>query len=99
MQESPAGFLAHLLEKFAFCTDLVEKRDFTPIYTTFMVLWGTHSVTSCIRLYRETMFSNEGDKFKSYLNIPTGLISTPYEPLQSPRSILELSFNVCQYTV
>ncbi|GBG23805.1 Epoxide hydrolase 1 [Hondaea fermentalgiana] len=102
LRESPAGLVAWIMEKFYICTDFrstgnvfdaVSKDE---ILTTVMMFWATDSIASSMAFYRHCR--NLADELPDFVSVPTALLVAPCEPLQMPRRLMDLSFNVRRYT-
>ncbi len=101
MNDSPAGLLAWIVEKFRAWSDCDGHPEhcFTrdQLLTNVMIYWVTQTSASSARLYWEVKHSSAGPP--PYVEVPTGVARYPGEVLRWPRSWVERQFNVVQWTV
>merc|ERR1712070_284574 len=85
LNDSPAGLLAWILEKFQSWSDSGSAGPETSgitkdeILTNVMVYWTTQTITSSCRLYYETLGHAPGqglrlDAIPGYIAVPTGVL-------------------------
>lgn len=95
LNDSPAGLLAWIVEKFCTWSDCNghPENTFTrdQLLTNVTVYWVTQTITSSARLYRETRTSAQAPE---YVAVPTGVARYPKEVLRFPRSWVERRYNV-----
>jgi pimeloyl-ACP methyl ester carboxylesterase len=98
LNDSPAGLLAWIVEKFCTWSDCDghPENTFTrdQLLTNATVYWATQTITSSARLYRETRISRETQE---YVAVPTGVARYPKEVLRYPRSWVEQRYNVTHW--
>jgi len=98
LNDSPAGLLAWILEKFRTWSDCDgdPERAFTrdQLLTNVMVYWVTRTITSSVRLYREARLAADQP---AYVEVPTGVARFPKEPLRFPRAWVERHYNVTDW--
>jgi pimeloyl-ACP methyl ester carboxylesterase len=96
LNDSPAGLLAWIVEKFRSWSDSdghpepTFRRD--QLLTNVMLYWVTQTAASSARLYWETRHSSAGSP--PYVSVPTGVARYPNEVLRWPRSWVERQGNV-----
>lgn len=99
LNDSPAGLLAWILEKFRTWSDCdgeleaVYTRD--QLITNVMTYWVTETATSSARLYREFMKATR--RAPEYVGVPTGIAVYPKEVIRFPRAWVERAFNVTHW--
>ncbi|XP_022240816.1 epoxide hydrolase 1-like isoform X1 [Limulus polyphemus] len=111
VSDSPAGLAAYILEKFSTWTNkeyvnladggLTKKFTLDELLTNVMVYWVTNSITSSMRLYKETMSERiRNFKFDRLpVTVPTGIAQFPNEIIMPPRNIAKHQYrNIIQYT-
>jgi len=100
LNDSPAGLLAWLVEKFRTWSDCdghpenCYTRD--QLITNVMVYWVTQTIASSARLYWET---RHGGSSPPIVEVPTGVARYPKEVLRWPRSWVERQYNVTRWAV
>jgi len=100
LNDSPAGLLAWLVEKFRTWSDCdgdpenCYTRD--QLITNVMVYWVTETIASSARLYWETRHSGSSPPI---VEVPTGVARYPKEVLRWPRSWVERQYNVTRWAV
>lgn len=98
LADSPAGLLAWIVEKFRTWSDCDgdPERAFTrdQLLTNVMVYWVTGTITSSMRLYRESRVS--GERLPT-VSVPTGVARYPHEPLRLPRAWVERQYHVVHW--
>ncbi len=98
LNDSPAGLLAWILEKFRTWSDC--DGDLQSIYTrdqlltNVMVYWVTQTITSSMRLYWELQHAGAAGVPPGFVAVPTGVARYPREVLRFPRSWVERRYNV-----
>jgi pimeloyl-ACP methyl ester carboxylesterase len=100
LNDSPAGLLAWLVEKFRTWSDCDGHPEncFTrdQLITNVMVYWVTQTIASSTRLYWETRHSGSSSPVVA---VPTGVARYPKEVLRWPRSWVERQYNVTRWAV
>lgn len=100
LNDSPAGLLAWIVEKFRAWSDCDGKPEncFTrdQLLTNVMLYWATGTITSSTRLYWESRHSAAGNELP-YVAVPTGVGRYPREILRWPRSWVEQQYNVTHW--
>jgi pimeloyl-ACP methyl ester carboxylesterase len=95
LNDSPAGLLAWIVEKFRTWSDCDGDLDsvFTrdQLLTNVTAYWVTGTITSSMRLYWE--HAHGGDR-ATYVSVPTGVARYPKEILRYPRSWVERQYHV-----
>ncbi len=98
LNDSPAGLLAWIVEKFTTWSDCDghPENTFTrdQLLTNVMVYWVTQTMTSSARLYWENKNSAEEPQ---YVGVPTGVARYPKEVLRFPRAWVEPRYNVTHW--
>jgi microsomal epoxide hydrolase len=115
LNDSPVGLAAWILHNFrALCGDCngdVEKK-FTKdeLLTNITIYWATESITSAMRLYRESRLANRAAALIAggagspagvrgrRVEVPTGCAIFPGEGIYSPRRWVEASHNLVHWT-
>jgi pimeloyl-ACP methyl ester carboxylesterase len=101
LDDSPAGLLAWIVEKFRDWSDCDGVPDicFTrdQLLTNVMLYWLTRSATSSARLYWETNRSGVLTERLPFIEVPTGVARYPKEVLRWPRSWVEEQYNVTRW--
>eukprot|EP00927_Polykrikos_kofoidii_P055170 TRINITY_DN49457_c0_g1_i1.p1 TRINITY_DN49457_c0_g1~~TRINITY_DN49457_c0_g1_i1.p1 ORF type:complete len:440 (-),score=39.04 TRINITY_DN49457_c0_g1_i1:51-1370(-) len=108
LNDSPAGLLAWILEKFQSWSDCgksgpeeagLSKDD---ILTNVMVYWVTQTIASSCRIYYETLGTAPGVaktlSSEGYVAVPTGVIWAN-DIFKFPRFLIELNYNLKQWSV
>jgi pimeloyl-ACP methyl ester carboxylesterase len=100
LADSPVGQLAWIAEKFRAWTDcdgVIENAiDLDALLANVSLYWFTNTGASSGRFYYETR--RGGVTFGSRLETPLGHACFPKELFGSPRSWIERSYNVVQWT-
>jgi pimeloyl-ACP methyl ester carboxylesterase len=102
LNDSPAGLLAWITEKFHAWTDChgdiwsAVSRD--RLLTNVMVYWVSECITSSTRLYYETFKSGRVGVLGGKIEVPTGVARYPREIMRFPRRWVENSYNVTHWT-
>ncbi len=95
LNDSPAGLLAWIVEKFRGWSDCDghPENTFTrdQLVTNVMIYWATQTIASSVRLYRENKQSAEAPE---WVGVPTGVARYPKEVLRFPRSWVERRYHV-----
>ncbi|MBK5289263.1 MAG: epoxide hydrolase [Acidimicrobiia bacterium] len=98
LTDSPAGLLAWIVEKFCTWSDCDGHPEQTfsrdQLLTNVMMYWVTGTITSSMRLYRETRLSRET---LPTVTVPTGIARYPKEPLRLPRAWVERQYHVTRW--
>ena len=101
LNDSPAGLLAWIVEKFRAWSDCDgdPENAFTrdQLITNVMTYWVTRTITSSVRLYRESRLAGGREAAPSYVAVPTGVARFPKEPLRYPRAWVERAYNVTHW--
>jgi pimeloyl-ACP methyl ester carboxylesterase len=102
LDDSPAGLLAWIVEKFRGWSDCdgdldrAFRRD--QVLTNVMLYWVTRTFTSSARLYWETMHSGVLQAPLEHVDVPTGIARYPKEEiLRFPRSWVERRYHVTHW--
>lgn len=107
LQDSPAGFAVHVLEKFSIWSDkanigLTEKFTLDELLDNVMVYIISGSVASSFRIYKEFVLSLKEvrlDRIPVPFMVPVAFASFPQEVLRLPKALLMDSYlNLVQYT-
>jgi pimeloyl-ACP methyl ester carboxylesterase len=103
LNDSPAGLLAWIIEKFRAWSDCDgdPENAFTrdQLLTNVMVYWVTRTIASSTRLYRESRLADQRGEAPEYVGVPTGVARYPKEVLRFPRSWVEQRYNVTHWAV
>ncbi len=103
LNDSPAGLLAWLVEKFRAWSDCDGDPENTytrdQLLTNVMIYWVTRTIASSARLYRESRLAHLGAEARPYVDIPTGIARYPKEVMRFPRAWIEQSYNVTYWSV
>ena len=101
LNDSPAGLLAWIVEKFRAWSDCDgdPENTFTrdQLLTNVMLYWVTRTITSSARLYRESRQADLRGEAPQYVGVPTGVARYPKEVLRFPRSWVEQRYNVTHW--
>jgi microsomal epoxide hydrolase len=101
LNDSPAGLLAWIVEKFRTWSDCGEPPEMShgrdDLITNVMLYWVTQTITSSARLYWESKHSGVLEEAPHFVAIPTGVARYPKEVLRFPRSWVERSYNVAHW--
>jgi epoxide hydrolase len=101
LDDSPAGLLAWIVEKFQGWSDCDGDPEncFTrdQLLTNVMLYWLTRSATSSARLYWESERSGILTEKVAFIEVPTGVARYPKEVLRWPRSWVEEQYNVTRW--
>jgi len=97
LNDSPAGLLAWIVEKFRTWSDCDGDPDnvfsHDQLITNVMVYWVTQTITSSMRLYWENQHADPKSD-PGYVGVPTGVARYPKEVLRFPRPWVERRYNV-----
>jgi epoxide hydrolase len=103
LNDSPAGLLAWIIEKFQAWSDCDgdPENAFTrdQLLTNVMLYWVTRTITSSARLYREARLADTRGAAPPYVGVPTGVGRYPKEVLRFPRPWVEQQYNVTHWAV
>jgi epoxide hydrolase len=101
LNDSPAGLLAWIVEKFRTWSDCDghPENAFTrdQLITNVMTYWVTQTITSSMRLYWERTHVDAHEDAAEIVGVPTGIARYPKEPLRIPRSWVERRYNVTHW--
>ena len=102
LADSPVGLLAWIVERFATWSD--GDGDPLSVFTAdqllsnVMTYWVTGTITSSLRLYRETAVSGALRTPLPFVDVPTGIARYPREDvLRFPRSWVERQYHVTHW--
>lgn len=103
LADSPVGLLAWIGERFATWSDhdgdplCVFSRD--RLLTNVMTYWVTGTITSSLRLYRETAVGGALREPLPFVDVPTGVARYPAENvLRFPRSWVERQYRITRWS-
>jgi len=103
LNDSPAGLAAWIVEKFqgwSDCGGRVESRfSKDELLTNVMIYWVTGSITSSMRLYRETMRSGRFGPVQGRVEVPTAGAIFRRDLYKAPRRWAEAAFNLRRWSV
>jgi len=103
LNDSPAGLLAWILEKFHGWThhegDLWQAITKDELLTNVMIYWVTQSITSSARLYFESSHVNSALFADGRIEVPTGHAVFPGELYLPPRAWAEKLYNITHWEV
>jgi pimeloyl-ACP methyl ester carboxylesterase len=104
LNDSPAGLLAWIVEKLRAWSDCGghPENAFTrdQLITNAMLYWVTQTVTSSMRLYRESRQSGMWEETPEFVPVPTGVARYPKEEvLRFPRAWVDRQYNVKHWAV
>lgn len=103
LNDSPAGLLAWILEKFHGWThhegDLWQAITKDELLTNVMIYWVTQSITSSARLYFESSHVNSALFADGRIEVPTGHAVFPGELYLPPRTWAEKLYNITHWEV
>jgi pimeloyl-ACP methyl ester carboxylesterase len=98
LNDSPAGLLAWIVEKFRTWSDCDghPENTFTrdQLITNVMMYWVTQTIASSARLYWENKRERSSEGSWEYVRAPTGVARYPKEVLRYPRPWVERRYNV-----
>ncbi len=101
LNDSPAGLLAWIVEKFQRWSDCNgdPENAFTrdQLLTNVTIYWVTRTITSSVRLYRETRLADLRGEAPGAVTVPTGIARYPHEIIRFPRSWVEARYNVTHW--
>jgi pimeloyl-ACP methyl ester carboxylesterase len=102
LNDSPAGLLAWIVEKFRTWSDCDGdlQRTFTrdQLLTNVMVYWVTQTITSSARLYWESRHAGSWSEALPPITVPTGVARYPEEAiLRFPRAWVERQYHVTHW--
>lgn len=99
LNDSPAGLLAWIVEKFREWSDCDGHPEPTftrdQLLTNVMVYWVTQTITSSARLYWERQHTDAG--LPAYVDVPTGVARYPKEIIRTPRPWVEQRYHVTHW--
>jgi microsomal epoxide hydrolase len=104
LNDSPAGLLAWVVEKFRTWSDCGGHPEGTfardQLITNVMLYWVTETITSSVRLYWESRHSGAWTETPEFVGAPTGVARYPEEKvLRFPRAWVERHYNVRHWAV
>jgi pimeloyl-ACP methyl ester carboxylesterase len=104
LNDSPAGLLAWIVEKFRTWSDSGghPENTFTrdQLITNVMLYWVTQTITSSVRLYWESRHSGLWEETPEFVAAPTGVARYPKEEvLRFPRPWVERHYNLTHWAV
>jgi pimeloyl-ACP methyl ester carboxylesterase len=102
LNDSPAGLLAWIIEKFRTWSDCDGHPENTysrdQLITNVMLYWVTQTITSSARLYWESRHSGTWEEALEFVAAPTGVARYPKEEiLRFPRAWIEQHYNVTHW--
>jgi pimeloyl-ACP methyl ester carboxylesterase len=102
LNDSPAGLLAWIVEKFRAwgdCDGKVERRfGKDELLTNVTIYWATETIHSSIRLYREAAATPLHFAQGERVGVPCGVARFPKEAPSPPREWVERCFDVRRWT-
>jgi pimeloyl-ACP methyl ester carboxylesterase len=103
LNDSPAGLLAWIVEKFRTWSDCGGHPEPTfsrdQLITNAMLYWVTQTITSSARLYWEHQHASVEKRAAELVGVPTGIARYPNEVLRFPRGWVERRYNVTHWAV
>jgi microsomal epoxide hydrolase len=101
LNDSPAGLLAWIVEKFRAWSDCDGHPENTytrdQLLTNVMVYWLTRTITSSARLYWEHQHVGSVEGAPEFVAVPTGVARFPKEIIRFPRSWVERRYHVTHW--
>jgi pimeloyl-ACP methyl ester carboxylesterase len=102
LTDSPAGWLAWMIDKFQMLTDnngdFLTAVDRDTFLTDVTLYWVTGTVGSAMRIYRENRLSGENSRALPHLETPVAYADFPKEVFACPLSWIKQTYNVVQVT-
>jgi len=102
LNDSPAGLLAWMLEKFRTWSDcegeIERKFSRQRVLTNASVYWLTRTITSSMRLYYEVFRGGRLGFVGNRVEVPTGVARFPKEIFRFPRRWVENHYHVTHWT-
>lgn len=102
LTDSPAGWLAWMIDKFQMLTDnngdFLMAVDRDTFLTDVTLYWVTGTVGSAMRIYFENRLSGEESAPLPHLETPVAYADFPREVFATPLSWIKQTYNVVQYT-
>ena len=102
LNDSPAGLCGWIIEKFQSWTDsggnLESVISYDELLANVSLYWFTQSLPSSIRLYKESRENPLKFGRDDRINTPVAFTHFPKELPTPPRSFVEKSFNIIQWT-
>jgi pimeloyl-ACP methyl ester carboxylesterase len=102
LTDSPAGWLAWMIDKFQMLTDnngdFLTAVDRDTFLTDVTLYWVTGTVGSGMRIYFENRLSGEESAPLPHLETPVAYADFPKEVFATPLSWIQQTYNVVQYT-
>lgn len=103
LHDSPAGLAAWIVEKFHGWSDcggrIATRFTMDELLTNVMIYWVTGSITSSMRLYRETLRAGHFRPGPGRIEVPTAGAIFPRELYKAPRRWAEAAFDLRRWTV
>lgn len=104
LNDSPAGLAAWMLEKFHGWSDRTTSEDRIPyplnhLLTNLSIYWFTGTITSSMRIYRESAADPLILGGDHQITVPVGFAAFPHELPVQPRSRLADVADLRQWTV
>jgi len=103
LSDSPVGLAAWIAEKFFAWTDRRASGDVPPValdelLTNLSVYWFTGTITSSMRIYKESAADPLVLSEHRRIQVPTGVAAFPYELPIQPRERIERVANLVRWT-
>jgi pimeloyl-ACP methyl ester carboxylesterase len=102
LTDSPAGWLAWMVDKFQFLTDnngdFLTAVDRDTFLTDVTIYWVTGTIGSAMRIYRENRLTGEDAATRGRLETPVAYADFPKEVFATPLAWIQRTYNVVQYT-
>jgi microsomal epoxide hydrolase len=100
LTDSPAGWLAWMVDKFQFLTDndgdFLTAVDRDTFLTDVTLYWVTDTVGSAMRIYRENRLAGGENASLPRLETPIAYADFPKEVFASPFSWINQTYNIAQ---
>lgn len=102
LNDSPAGLAAWVVEKFRSWSDChgdVESRfNKNELLTNIAIYWFTETISSSMRLYRESRMRPMRFMQGERVQVPVGIAHMKFDVPCPPRSYVERAYNVVHWT-
>ncbi|XP_047539163.1 juvenile hormone epoxide hydrolase-like [Vanessa atalanta] len=103
LQDSPLGLASYIIEKYLLFTDPANKYthdgglsafNVTDLMDNVLIYWSTGSITTSLRLYKESILNYEMEETLSSIptSVPTWGLRTKYDLIQQPDFILRWKY-------